>query len=43
MNNKNKNKMWDKVVSVGADKHPNNVGKSIKYGTAGFRTKYENR
>jgi hypothetical protein len=33
--------MWnlDSVVSVGAEKHPNNIQTRIQYGTAGFRTK----
>ena len=31
--------MWDQVVKVGSEKHPNNVDRHIQYGTAGFRTK----
>ena len=30
---------FSEAERVGAEKHPNNVGKRIQYGTAGFRTK----
>ncbi len=31
--------MFSTASKVGGESHPNNVGKAIQYGTAGFRTK----
>lgn len=33
--------MFSKFTEVGSSKHSNNIGKTIQYGTAGFRTRYD--